>query len=216
MVRRNKSQQHGHYSPNTDAMGAAGGLLKSFSLDDYGYEFGGDRAMKLFQAEKIKLKTQTGQSLIEITLITPLLLAALYVPVDFGISFFIGNLTQVAVREGARVGSGLQKSGSVPNLVFSSAEASTVKTEVFSRLPTYLTNKAVTVTFYDGTACLEFLQVTAQGNYNFSLYRLMRLFGATAPSSLTISRTTQMSYKYQPYMNNAYCTVPTSYGPYTS
>jgi Flp pilus assembly protein TadG len=197
-------------------MGAAGGLLKSFSLDDYGYEFGGDRAMKLFQAGKINLKDQTGQSLIEITLITPLLLVALYVPVDFGISFFIGNLTQVAVREGARVGSGLQKSGSVPNLLFSTAEASTVKTEVFSRLPNYLTNKAVTVTFYSGTGCLEFLQVTAQGSYNFSLYRLMRLLGATAPNSLTISRTTQMRYKYQPYMNDDYCTVPSSYGPYSS
>ena len=172
--------------------------------------------MKLFQAGKINLKNQTGQSLIEITLITPLLLAALYVPVDFGISFFIGNLTQVAVREGARVGSGLQKSGSVPNLLFSTAEASTVKTEVFSRLPNYLTNKAVTVTFYSGAGCLEFLQVTAQGSYNFSLYRLMRLFGATAPNSLTISRTTQMRYKYQPYMNDDYCTVPSSYGPYSS
>jgi hypothetical protein len=48
------------------------------------------------------------------------------------------------------------------------------------------------------------------------LYRLMRLFGATAPNSLTISRTTQMRYKYQPYMNDDYCTVPSSYGPYSS
>jgi len=63
---------------------------------------------------------------------------------------------------------------------------------------------------------LEFLQVTAQGSYNFSLYRLMRLLGATAPNSLTISRTTQMRYKYQPYMNDDYCTVPSSYGPYSS
>jgi len=172
--------------------------------------------MKMFQRRTATLNSQAGQSIVEITLITPLLLIALYVPVDFGISFFIGNITQTAVREGARIGSGLQKSGTVPNLIFSSAEASTVKTEVFSRLPNYLINKSVTVTFYDGTACLQFLQVTAQGNYNFSLYRLMRLFGATAPSSLTISRTTQMSYKYQPYVNNAYCTVPTSYGPYTS
>ena len=172
--------------------------------------------MKLFGSGTATLTDQTGQSLIEITLITPLLLIALYVPVDFGISFFVGNLTQTAVREGARVGSGLQKSGSVPNLVFSSAEANTVKTEVFSRLPNYLTNKAVTVTFYSGTGCMEFVQVTAQGNYNFSLYRLMRLFGGTAPNSLTISRTTQMHYKYQPYMNNDYCTVPTSYGPFSS
>ena len=91
----------------------------------------------------------------------------MYIPVDFGISFFMGNLTQTAAREGARIGSGLQKSGEVPDLFFSSDEANTVKTEVISRLPAYLTNKTVTVTFYTGTACMEFVEVTAQGQYRF-------------------------------------------------
>jgi Flp pilus assembly protein TadG len=104
---------------------------------------------------------QRGQSIVEIALLTPLLLIALYIPADFGVSFFMGNLVQTAAREGARIGSGLQKSGSVPNLLFSSAEAATVKTEVINRLPAYLTNKTVTVTFYTGTACMEFVQVTA-------------------------------------------------------
>jgi len=106
---------------------------------------------------------QRGQSIVEISLVTPLLLIALYIPADFGVSFFMGNLVQTAAREGARIGSGLQKSGSVPNLLFSSAEADTVKTEVINRLPAYLTNKTVTVTFYTGTACMEFVEVTAQG-----------------------------------------------------
>ena len=159
-------------------------------------------------------KNQTGQSLVEISLITPLLLIALYIPADFGVSFFMGNLIQTAAREGARVGSGLQKSGSVPSLVFSSAEANTVKTEVVSRLPAYLTNKTVKITFYTGTACMEFVEVTAQGQYKFFMYQLMRLFGANAPNSVTISRTTQMHYKYQPYQNNDYCTGATTYGPY--
>jgi Flp pilus assembly protein TadG len=159
---------------------------------------------------------QRGQSIVEISLITPLLLIALYIPVDFGVSFFMGNLIQTAAREGTRIGSGLQKSGNVPNLIFSSAEADTVKTEVISRLPAYLTNKTVTVTFYSGTACMEFVEVTAQGQYNFFMYRLMRLFGGNTPNSLTISRTTQMHYKYQPYTNNDYCTIPTAYGPYSA
>jgi Flp pilus assembly protein TadG len=163
-----------------------------------------------------RLKNQSGQSIVEISLITPLLLIALYVPADFGVAFFIGNLTQSAAREGARIGSGLQKSGDVPDLVFGSAEANTVKTEVFSRMPAALTGKSVTVTFYTGTACLEFLQVTARGNYNYFLYQLLRLFGGTVPNSVTISRTTQMHYKYQPYTNNDYCTTATTYGPYSS
>src|SRR6266508_3570150 len=159
---------------------------------------------------------QRGQSIVEISLITPLLLIALYIPVDFGVAFLMGNLTQIAAREGTRIGSGLQKSGNVPDLIFSSAEADTVKTEVISRLPAYLTNKTVTVTFYTGTACMEFVEVTAQGQYKFFMYKLMRLFGGDAPDSLTISRTTQMHYKYQPYINNDYCTGATTYGPYSA
>ena len=172
--------------------------------------------MKLFSENGTIRSNQKGQSIIEISLITPLLLVALYIPVDFGVSFYMGNLLQIAVREGARVGSGLQKSGKVPDLVWDSSQADTVKTEVISRLPDYLTNKTVTIKFFTGTDCMEFIQVTAQGQYNFFLYQLIRLLGGSAPNSVTISRTTQMHYKYQPYDNNDYCTAPTTYGPYSA
>ena len=163
-----------------------------------------------------KRTRQKGQSIIEISLITPLLLIALYIPADFGIAYYMGNLTQNAAREGARIGSGLSKSGTAPDLVFSSTQANTVKEEVFDRLPDYLTNKSVTVTFYAGTACMEFIEVTAQGDYNFFLYQLMRLFGGTVPDSVMISRTTQICHNYQQYTNTAYCTTSTTYGPYSS
>jgi len=163
-----------------------------------------------------KRKNQRGQSIVEISLITPLLLIALYIPADFGVAFFVGNLIQTAVREGARIGSGLQKSGNVPDLTFSSAQANTVKTEVFSRLPDRLKNKTVTVTFYTGTSCMEFVEVTAQGQYNFFFYQLIRLFGGRAPDFITMSRTSQMYFTYQPYTNSDYCTAKTTYGPYSA
>jgi Flp pilus assembly protein TadG len=172
--------------------------------------------MNLFVEKRIERNNQSGQSIVEISLITPLLLIALYIPVDFGVSFFMGNLIQTAAREGARIGSGLQKSGTVPNLLFSSTQANTVKTEVLSRLPAYLTNETVTVKFYTGTACMEAIEVTAQGQYKFFLYQLLRLFGGDPDNSVTISRTTQMHYKYQPYTNNNYCTNATTYGPYSA
>ena len=159
---------------------------------------------------------QRGQSIIEITLITPLLLIALYIPADFGIAFYMGNLVQNAAREGARIGSGLQKSGNPPNLVFGSANADTVKDAVFNRLPGVLENKLVTVKFYEGTTCMNFIEVTAQGDYNFFLYKLMGLFGSTVPDFVTISRTTQIRHDYQQYTNIDYCTASTTYGPYSS
>jgi Flp pilus assembly protein TadG len=163
-----------------------------------------------------KRNNQRGQSIIEIALITPLLLIALYIPADFGIAFLMGNFTQNAAREGARVGTGLQLSGTAPDLTFDSTQANTVKTEVLNRMPAFLSNKSVTVKFYNGTACMKFIEVTAQGDYNFFLYQLMRLFGGTAPNFVTISRATQMRYTYQPYADTAYCTAMTKYGPYSS
>jgi Flp pilus assembly protein TadG len=159
--------------------------------------------------KRARLKAETGQSIIEITLITPLLLIALYIPADFGVAFFMGNLTQTAVREGARIGSGITKTApkGSDDWSFDAKQATTVKEEVKNRLPALLKNKSVTVTFYTGTECMEFIEVTADGEYNFFLYQLIRLLGATAPDSLTISRTTQMRYTYQPFKFENRCTT---------
>src|SRR5437867_3667677 len=147
----------------------------------------------------VSRKNQRGQSLVEIALITPLLLIALYIPMDFGIGLFMAHLTQNAVREGARIGTGLQKTGgSNPPFSFSSTEANTVKAAVNSRMPALLSSKSVTVNFYDGTGCMEFIEVTAQGRYNFLLYQLMNMFGGTVSNNVAIARTTQMRYNYQP------------------
>jgi len=176
----------------------------------------GVKTMNQVSEHEVKRHHQRGQSTVEIALITPLLLIALYIPADFGIAFFVGNLTQNAAREGARIGSELQMSGTAPSLYFGSTQVNTVKKAVLNRMPAFLSNKSVTVTFYDGTSCMEFIQVTAQGDYNFFLYQLMRLFGGTTPDFITISRTTQMRFTYQPYTNTDYCTTATTYGPYSS
>jgi Flp pilus assembly protein TadG len=162
---------------------------------------------------KVKPNYQKGQAIVEIAVITPLLLIALYIPADFGIAFFVGNLTQNAAREGARIGSTLQKNS---DLTFGSIQVDKIKTEVFNRLPDLLNNKTVTVKFYSGTGCMEFVEVTAQGQYSYFLYHLMGLFGATVPDSVTISRTTQIRYVYQQYTNTEYCSGVATYGPYTS
>src|SRR5437870_12404148 len=50
------------------------------------------------------LRSRKGQAVVEIGLVTPLLLIALYIPFDFGMGLFAAHLTQNAVREAARVG----------------------------------------------------------------------------------------------------------------
>ena len=162
---------------------------------------------------------QRGQSVVELVLVTPLLLVALAIPFDFGIALFMANLTQNAAREGTRIGAELQKTGgSDPNFNYTTTEATTVKNAVLSRMPNSLTSKTVNVKFYEGTAatCVEYVQVTAQGNYNFFLYQLLRLLGFGTPNSILISRTTQMRYTYQPFDNTAPCSTTSVNQNYTS
>lgn len=166
-----------------------------------------------------KIRNRKGQSIVEISLITPLLLVALVVPADFGVAFLAGNLTNTAAREGARIGSQIGKSaGTDTDRDFNTANAAAVKAEVVAKMPGYLTNRSVTVKFYENTAvgCLETIEVTASGRYNYYFYQILRLFGATVPNSNTISRTAQFAYRYQPYTNATRCTTATVNTTYTN
>jgi len=154
-----------------------------------------------------------GQSIVEITLMTPLILVALYVPFDFGMAIIAGHLTQNAVRDGARVASATNP--------MSNAQAGNVAQSVYNNLPPSLVSKSVNVTHYaTGAGCAQNVEVTAQGSYNFFFYRLMALLGVSTPSQRTITRTTKMWYNFQPDQNGGtgssttFCTTLTYSGSY--
>ena len=151
--------------------------------------------------------------MVEMALITPILLGALMVAVDFGVAFYMGNLIAVAAREGARIGSQLEKSNKTDaaNPDFAVADAATVSNKVQNRIPRYLTGRQVIVTFYEDDAggpppCSESIDVQVSGNYTFTLYRLMNLLGANVPASRTLTRSTRMRYNYQRYEQDVTCT----------
>jgi len=70
--------------------------------------------MNAISKNRTMQNNQRGQSIVEISLVTPLLLIRVVYTRRFRCFVFYGNLVQTAAREGARIGSGLQKSGSVP------------------------------------------------------------------------------------------------------
>ena len=158
-------------------------------------------------------RKEKGQSFVEIALITPLLLGALMVAVDFGIAFYMGNLIAVAARDGARIGSQLEKTGgNATEPDFEVAQANSIRNHIQTRIPRYLTGRQIRVTFYEDDAgvgpppCSESIEVQVSGNYNFTLYRLMNFLGANVPTSRTLTRSTRMRYNYQRYEQNATCT----------
>ena len=161
------------------------------------------------------LLNRRGQSIVEITLITPLLLAALYVAMDFGILFFSSHYTQNAVREGARIGSILPDCainstvpcvGSVTNQACPGS--ATVVSEVCNRLPNRITGKAVTVTLtgtFHPATCMREVKVTATGTYAYGLYRIMALFGMPVSTTTLVSRSANARYQGQPVSVTGAC-----------
>jgi len=137
-----------------------------------------------------------GQSIIELTLLTPVLLAALYVPFDFGMAIYAGHLTQNAVRDGVRVAASTD--------LLDNAAAAALAGQVRLNLPRLLVGPpSVTVEYFDDGAasCAHVVQVNAQGTYNPTLYRFITLLGVAPPAPMTITRTTKMRYEFQPDAN---------------
>lgn len=161
---------------------------------------------------RTKLKSNHGQSIVELTLITPILLAALMVVVDFGIAFHVGNVLSTAARDGARIGSELEKTGGTATEPdYALAQAQKIRDYVQTRLPKYLTGREIVVTFYEDDVsvgpppCAESVHVIVSGNYPFTLYRIMQFLGFTISPSTSIKRETRMRYNYQRYDQHVRC-----------
>jgi Flp pilus assembly protein TadG len=148
------------------------------------------------------LHNEKAQSIVEISLITPLLLIALYVPFDFGVSLFAAHLTQNAVREVARIAAAQDPSS------FNSSTLT--NNELKPRLPKNITLSSSSITKFTKTPanCMGVVRVQASVQYRFFWYQLMRFFGASVSNTVNITRTTQMRYEYQPYdTTNTPCTA---------
>ena len=147
--------------------------------------------------------SECGQSLVEIALITPLLLIALYIPIDLGVLFYTSHLAQNAGREGARIAAAtdsLVDSSCSMASTCSGAPAGSVLAAVRNRMPAYLQNATIGVDITDGTACMRTVTVTVSGTYPFGFARLV---GLTTP--LTVTRSTEVRYEDQPFTNSVKC-----------
>jgi|RhiMethySRZTD1v2_1073278.scaffolds.fasta_scaffold60442_5 Flp pilus assembly protein TadG len=136
---------------------------------------------------------ERGQSIVEITLMTPLILVALYVPMDFGIAIFKGHITQNAVRDVVRVAAQTDPG---------SFNRTTAQADLTSRLPSGVTVTAATVSVVPSdpaTNCMGSATATATIQYPLFWYRLVQIIGIPSPgTNLTITRTAIMRHEKQP------------------
>jgi Flp pilus assembly protein TadG len=156
---------------------------------------------------RVLLNTK-GQSIVEIALITPLLLVALYIPADFGIAFLTGHLAQNAVREGARIGSISKECGTAPCVSTVAGEACPGTNSIVVEVCRRLNSPAVTssLTGNLGDPCMRTVTVAVEGTYTYFLYQLTALLGLPITSETTsITRSAEARYELQPVTYSKSC-----------
>jgi Flp pilus assembly protein TadG len=145
-----------------------------------------------------------GQAVVEFTLVFILLLVVAWIPADFGLAFYTGQLALNASREGARI------AAADPNLAaqtgsctlpacYSYAEGTILKETAERISSALLPGATITVTYplAGGTVCNEQLNVTVTGNYTYSFFRLLQFFGVPVPLSVQIVRSTEARWEHQ-------------------
>lgn len=150
------------------------------------------------------LVSNLGQGVVEFTLVFLLFLIIAWIPADFGLAFYTGQLALNASREGARI------AAVDPTLATGTTTCTlpacysltngTILKETAKRISSALIPGAqisVTYPVPGGVLCNRQLVVNVTGNYNFFFYRLLRLLGADVPSSVQITRSTTMRWEHQ-------------------
>lgn len=157
---------------------------------------------------KIKGRGIAGQAVVEFTLVFILFLIIAWVPADFGLAFFTGQVVQNAAREGARIAAAdttllgqLGGSTSVHcDLPCAAApEGSILKATADRVSKGLLATARIQIDFPISGAgtCNQIIRVSISGPYTYYYYKLLRLIGATVPNNTQIVRFADVRWEHQ-------------------
>jgi hypothetical protein len=137
--------------------------------------------------------------MVEFTLVFILLLVVAWIPADFGLAFYTGQLALNASRDGARIAAAEKTLPALPvTCTLPCAGATDILQRTAHRVSSALLPGATLTLSKDTPApCNEQLTMRVEGTYRFFFYRLLRLFGGTASDDVPIIGETKMRWEHQ-------------------
>jgi Flp pilus assembly protein TadG len=145
-----------------------------------------------------------GQAAVEFTLVFILLVVIAWIPADFGLAFYTGQITQNAVREGARIAAAdptLAATNTTCGPPLSSCFGfGNVFNETAVRLPSAMLGPSTRITVSypaaGSSTCNNLVSVSVRGQYPFFFYKLLRFMGITLTIP-DIERSSIMRWEHQ-------------------
>jgi len=158
-------------------------------------------SIESYSPHLIMLRRSSGQAIVEFTLTFLILLIVAWIPADFGLAFYTGQLAQNAAREGARIAAADSTLVSGTTSCVMPACTGNIFKETAGRLSAALLPAATIAVNLDpntGTNCNRMVTVTVSGAYNFFFYQLLRWFRVSGIVDNTpITRQTRMRWEAQ-------------------
>jgi Flp pilus assembly protein TadG len=154
-----------------------------------------------YSSHLIRLRRSSGQAIVEFTLTFLILLIVAWIPADFGLAFYTGQLAQNAAREGARIAAADSTLVSGTTSCVMPSCTGNIFEETSKRLSAALLPAATIAVNLDpdiSTNCNRMVTVTVSGTYNFFFYRLLRWVRVSGNlDNKPITRQTRMRWEAQ-------------------
>jgi Flp pilus assembly protein TadG len=148
-----------------------------------------------------RLTQSSGQALVEFTFTFLILLIVAWIPADFGLAFYTGQIAQNAAREGARIAATERSVVSGTTCCTMPSCTGNIFTETAARLSSALLPAATITLQLDpdiGTNCNRMVTVTVSGTYNLVFYQFLHWMGVSGNLNNTpITRQTRMRWEPQ-------------------
>lgn len=145
--------------------------------------------------------SSSGQAALEFTLVFLLLLVIAWIPADFGLAFYTGQLAQNASREGTRIASADPTLASGTTSCTMPSCSGQILGETAARISSALLPGAkIDVTLEPDSVppkCDRKVTVTVSGSYKYFFYHLLKVMGHTTPDTVNIVRSTSMRWEHQ-------------------
>ena len=143
--------------------------------------------------------TEKGQAAVEFTLVFILLIIVTWIPADFGLAFYTGQLALNASRDGARIAAAERTLPTMPTWCdMPCTSGHELLQQTAKRLSQALLPGArITLSSEDLGTCNTNVVMRVQGNYNYFFYRLLNYFGWGGENTVNIDRISKMRWEHQ-------------------
>lgn len=147
----------------------------------------------------IRDSSRSGQTLVEFTLVFVLFVVVAWIPADFGLAFYTGQIALNASREGARIAAADRNLAS-DSCTMPCAGKGGILRATADRMGSALLPAAlieVELQPEPGTKCDRLVTVTISGSYRYFFYNILNFMGINVLNPVPVVRSTSMRWEHQ-------------------